>query len=327
LEKRVYDFTEGNRDMRTLLGGKGANLAEMTSLGLSIPQGFTITTNTCNDFMKAGGKFPEGLWEEVLEHVKILEETTGKKFNDPDNPLLASVRSGAPVSMPGMMDTVLNLGINDAVAESMVKLTGDERFVWDAYRRFLTMFSDVVMGQERHAFEGVFDKVKEGEGVTGDTEVSVNGLKETVSGMKYLYKELLDEEFPQDPMDQLKASIAAVFNSWDIPRARTYRKFEGIPNSMGTACNVQTMVFGNMGWDSGSGVMFTRSPSDGSKGLFGELLFNAQGEDVVAGIRTPIHLSELHEQQPKLYKELEDIAEIVEEHYTRRDSSTRRQHS
>jgi pyruvate,orthophosphate dikinase len=315
LEKRVYDFTEGNRDMRALLGGKGANLAEMTSLGLSIPQGFTITTKTCNDFMKAGGKFPEGLWDEILEHVKTLEETAGKKFNDPENPLLASVRSGAPVSMPGMMDTVLNLGINDAVAESMVKLTGDERFVWDAYRRFLTMFSDVVMGQERHAFEGVFDKVKEGEGVTGDTDVSVNGLKETVAGMKYLYKELLGEGFPQDPMDQLKASIAAVFNSWDIPRARTYRKFEGIPDSMGTACNVQTMVFGNMGWDSGSGVMFTRSPSDGSKGLFGELLFNAQGEDVVAGIRTPIQLSELHEQQPKLYKELEDIAEIVEEHY------------
>jgi pyruvate,orthophosphate dikinase len=315
LEKRVYDFTEGNRDMRALLGGKGANLAEMTSLGLSIPQGFTITTKTCNDFMKAGGKFPEGLWDEILEHVKTLEETAGKKFNDPENPLLASVRSGAPISMPGMMDTVLNLGINDAVAESMVKLTGDERFVWDAYRRFLTMFSDVVMGQERHAFEGVFDKVKEGEGVTGDTDVSVNGLKETVAGMKYLYKELLGEGFPQDPMDQLKASIAAVFNSWDIPRARTYRKFEGIPDSMGTACNVQTMVFGNMGWDSGSGVMFTRSPSDGSKGLFGELLFNAQGEDVVAGIRTPIQLSELHEQQPKLYKELEDIAEIVEEHY------------
>jgi pyruvate,orthophosphate dikinase len=315
LEKRVYDFTEGNRDMRALLGGKGANLAEMTSLGLSIPQGFTITTKTCNDFMKAGGKFPEGLWDEILKHVKTLEETTGKKFNDPENPLLASVRSGAPVSMPGMMDTVLNLGINDTVAESMVKLTGDERFVWDAYRRFLTMFSDVVMGQERHAFEGVFDKVKKGEGVTGDTDVSINGLKETVAGMKYLYKELLGEGFPQDPMDQLKASIAAVFNSWDIPRARTYRKFEGIPDSMGTACNIQTMVFGNMGWDSGSGVMFTRSPSDGSKGLFGELLFNAQGEDVVAGIRTPIQLSELHEQQPKLYKELEDIAEIVEEHY------------
>ena len=315
MEKRVYDFTEGNRDMKALLGGKGANLAEMTSLGLNIPQGFTITTTTCNEFMKAGGEFPEGLWEEILEHVKTLEETSGKKFNDPENPLLASVRSGAPVSMPGMMDTVLNLGINDSVAETIIKLTGDERFVWDAYRRFLTMFSDVVMGQERHAFEGVFDKVKEGEGVTGDTEVSIDGLKETVAGMKYLYKELIGEEFPQGPMDQLKASIAAVFNSWDIPRARTYRKFEGISDSMGTACNVQTMVFGNMGWDSGSGVMFTRSPSDGSKGLFGELLFNAQGEDVVAGIRTPIHLSELDKQQPDLYKELEDIASIVEKHY------------
>ena len=315
MEKRVYDFTEGNKEMKALLGGKGANLAEMTSLGLSIPPGFTITTKTCNDFMNAGGKFPEGLWEEILEHVKILEKTTGKKFNDSENPLLASVRSGAPISMPGMMDTVLNLGINDKVAEAMVKLTGDERFVWDAYRRFLTMFSDVVMHQDRHAFEGVFDKVKESEGVSGDTDVSVNGLKETVAGMKYLYKELLGNDFPQDPMDQLKASIAAVFNSWDTPRARTYRKFEGIPDSMGTACNVQTMVFGNLGWNSGSGVMFTRDPSDGSKGLFGELLFNAQGEDVVAGIRTPIHLSELHDQQPKLYKELENIAEIVEDHY------------
>jgi pyruvate,orthophosphate dikinase len=217
--------------------------------------------------------------------------------------------------MPGMMDTVLNLGINDDVAKTMVKLTGDERFVWDAYRRLITMFSDVVMGLERHDFEGVFDKVKEAEGVTGDTEVSVNGLKETVAGMKYLYKELLGVNFPQNPMEQLKASIAAVFNSWDIPRARTYRKFEGIPDTMGTACNVQTMVFGNMGWDSASGVMFTRNPSDGSKGLFGELLFNAQGEDVVAGIRTPTHLSDLDAQQPLLYKELEDIAEIVEGHY------------
>jgi len=315
LEKRVYDFTEGNKEMKALLGGKGANLAEMTSLGLSIPPGFTLTTKTCNDFMAAGGKFPEGLWEEVLEHVETLEKTTGKKFNDPEAPLLVSVRSGAPISMPGMMDTVLNLGMNDKVAEAMIKLTGDDRFVWDAYRRFITMFSDVVMGLERHDFEGVFDKVKEGEGVTGDTDVSVNGLKETVAGMKYLYKDLMKVDFPQDPMEQLRAAIAAVFNSWDIPRARTYRKFEGIPHSMGTACNVQTMVFGNMGWDSGSGVMFTRSPSDGVKGLFGELLFNAQGEDVVAGIRTPIHLSELHDQQPKLYKELEEIAEIVEEHY------------
>jgi len=315
LEKRVYDFTEGNKEMKALLGGKGANLAEMTSLGLNIPPGFTLTTKTCNDFMDAGGKFPEGLWEEVLEHVESLEKTTGKKFNDLEAPLLVSVRSGAPISMPGMMDTVLNLGLNDKVAEALIKLTGDERFVWDAYRRFITMFSDVVMGLERHDYEGVLNKVKEAEGVSGDTDVSVNGLKETVAGMKYLYKEQMDEDFPQDPMDQLRASIAAVFNSWDIPRARTYRKFEGIDDKMGTACNIQTMVFGNMGWDSGSGVMFTRSPSDGSKGLFGELLFNAQGEDVVAGIRTPIHLSELHEQQPDLYKELEDIAETVEEHY------------
>ena len=315
MEKRVYDFTEGNKDMKALLGGKGANLAEMTSLGISIPPGFTLTTKTCNDFMKAGGKFPDGLWEEVLEHVETLEKTTEKKFNDPNAPLLVSVRSGAPISMPGMMDTVLNLGINDVVAETMIKLTGDERFVWDAYRRFITMFSDVVMGLERHDFEGVFDKVKEGEGVTGDTDVSVDGLKETVAGMKYLYKELMKVDFPQDPMEQLRAAIAAVFNSWDTPRAHTYRKFEGIDDAMGTACNVQTMVFGNMGWDSGSGVMFTRSPSDGSKGLFGEILFNAQGEDVVAGIRTPTKLSDLHDQQPKLYKELEDIALAVEDHY------------
>jgi pyruvate,orthophosphate dikinase len=315
LEKRVYDFTEGNKDMKALLGGKGANLAEMTSLGIIIPPGFTITTKTCSDFFEAGGKFPDGLWEEILEHVKTLEDTTGKRFGDLEAPLLVSVRSGAPVSMPGMMDTVLNLGLNDKVAESLVKLSGDERFVLDAYRRFITMFGDVVMGQERHAFESVLNRVKEQEGVKGDTEVSVSGLKETVAGMKYLYKELLDVEFPQDPMDQLKASIAAVFNSWNIPRARTYRKYEGIDDSMGTACNIQTMVFGNMGWDSGSGVMFTRSPSDGSKGLFGELLYNAQGEDVVAGIRTPIHLSELRDQQPELYKELEEIAEKVEKHY------------
>ena len=315
MEKRVYDFVEGNKDMKTLLGGKGANLAEMTNLGLSIPPGFTITTKTCNDFMDAGGKFPKGLWEEVLEHIETLEKNTGKKFDDPDAPLLVSVRSGAPISMPGMMDTVLNLGMNDKVAKVMIKLTGDERFVWDAYRRFITMFSDVVMGLERHDFESVFDKIKKSEGVKGDTEVGVSGLKETVSGMKYLYKEKLGVKFPQDQMEQLKAAIAAVFNSWDTPRAKTYRKFEGIDDNMGTACNIQTMVFGNMGWDSGSGVLFTRNPSDGIKELFGELLFNAQGEDVVAGIRTPTHLSDLKDQQPSLYKELEDIAETVEGHY------------
>ncbi|HUV54324.1 MAG TPA: pyruvate, phosphate dikinase [Candidatus Krumholzibacteriaceae bacterium] len=315
MEKRVYNFTEGNKDMKALLGGKGANLAEMTTLGLSIPLGFTITTKTCGEFFEADGKFPKGLWEEILEHVKTLEKNTGKRFGDEKAPLLVSVRSGAPISMPGMMDTVLNLGMNDEVAEAIIGLTGDERFVWDAYRRFVTMFSDVVMGQERHDFEEVFNRVKKKEGVKGDTEVSVKGLKETVEGQKKLYEKLLKEGFPQDPMEQLKRSIAAVFNSWNIPRARTYRRVEGIPDDIGTACNVQTMVFGNMGWDSGSGVMFTRNPSDGSKGLFGELLFNAQGEDVVAGTRTPIPIVEMKEQQPELYKELEAIAKTVEGHY------------
>ncbi len=315
MEKRVYDFIEGNKNMRALLGGKGANLAEMTNLGLSIPSGFTITTKTCEEFFEAGGKFPEGLWEEILEHIKALERNTEKRLGDEKHPLLVSVRSGAPISMPGMMDTVLNLGMNDKVAEAVIGLTGDERFVWDAYRRFATMFSDVVMGQERHEFEEVFNKVKKKEGVKGDTEVSVKGLKETVEGQKKLYRKLLKEDFPQDPMEQLKRSIAAVFNSWNIPRARTYRRVEGISDDMGTACNVQTMVFGNMGWDSGSGVMFTRNPSDGSKGLFGELLFNAQGEDVVAGTRTPIPIVKMKEQQPELYKELEAIAETVEDHY------------
>ena len=315
MAKRVYDFSEGNKNMKALLGGKGANLAEMTTLGLSIPPGFTVTTETCNEFFKADGKFPDGLWAEVLEHVQTLQKNTNKEFNNLEKPLLVSVRSGAPISMPGMMDTVLNLGLNDKVAEAMVVLTENERFVYDAYRRFVTMFSDVVMMQERHAFEKVFDKVKEKEGVKGDTEVSVAGLKETVKGQKALYKQLLKEEFPQDPMEQLRRSIMAVFSSWDIPRARTYRRVEGIPDDMGTAVNVQAMVFGNMGLDSGSGVMFTRSPSDGSKGLFGELLFNAQGEDVVAGIRTPIPIAEMKEQQPELYKELENIALAVEEHY------------
>jgi pyruvate,orthophosphate dikinase len=315
LVKRVYDFVEGNKGMKALLGGKGANLAEMTNLGLNIPPGFTITTKTCIEFFDAGGKFPEGLWDEVKEHVATLEKNTGKKFGDAKAPLLVSVRSGAPISMPGMMDTVLNLGMNDKVADTMVKLTGDERFVYDAYRRFVTMFSDVVMGQERHAFEAVFDEVKEKEGVKGDTEVSSKGLKETVEGQKKLYKKLLKEDFPQDPIEQLRRAIMAVFNSWNIPRARTYRRVEGISDTMGTAVNVQTMVFGNMGWDSGSGVLFTRNPSDGAKGLFGEILFNAQGEDVVAGIRTPIKLSDLHTQQPKLYAELEAIANKVEHHY------------
>jgi pyruvate,orthophosphate dikinase len=316
LVKRVYDFEEGNKEMRALLGGKGANLAEMTNLGLRVPPGFTITTQTCKDFFEAGGEFPEELWEEVLEHVKALEGRTGKQFGDPGNPLLVSVRSGAPVSMPGMMDTVLNLGLNDEVAESLVKLTGDERFVYDAIRRLVTMFGDVVMYADREDFDAVHEAEKEREGVKGDTELSIDGLKRTVEGQKKVYEKVIGSPFPTDPYEQLKLAIAAVFNSWNIPRAVTYRKAEGIPDDMGTGCNVQTMVFGNMGWDSGSGVMFTRDPANGEKGIYGELLFNAQGEDVVAGIRTPIQLSDLEKEQPELYRELEGIAEKLEGHYT-----------
>lgn len=313
--KRVYDFEEGNKEMRPLLGGKGANLAEMTSLGINVPPGFTITTDTCIEFFEAGGKLPDGAWEEILEHIESLEEKTGKEFGDPDNPLLVSVRSGAPVSMPGMMDTVLNLGLNDEVKEGLIELTGDERFVYDAYRRFVTMFGDVVMYQDRQEFEEILQEIKDEEGVSDDTEVSVEGLKKVVAKQKERYEELVGESFPMEPKVQLRKAIAAVFNSWNIPRAISYRSFEGIPDDVGTACNVQTMVFGNMGWDSGSGVMFTRNPATGEKGIFGELLFNAQGEDVVAGIRTPIHLEDLQQDHPHLYEELEDIAEILEEHY------------
>ena len=313
--KRVYDFEEGNKDMKPLLGGKGANLAEMTNLGLRVPPGFTITTRTCNDFFKAGGTFPEGLWEEIMEHVRRLEERTGKRFGDPKSPLLVSVRSGAPISMPGMMDTILNLGLNDEVAAGLVELTGDERFVYDAYRRFITMFADVVMGAERAKFDEVFEAEKRREGVETDTDLSVKGLKRVVEEMKEVFEREVGRAFPTDPFEQLRLAIAAVFNSWNTPRAQTYRRIEGIPDEMGTACNVQTMVFGNMGWDSGSGVMFTRDPATGEKGLFGELLFNAQGEDVVAGIRTPIKLIDLKKEQPDLYKQLEEIAEKLESHY------------
>jgi pyruvate,orthophosphate dikinase len=247
----------------------------MTNLGLNVPPGFTITTNTCNDFFQAKGEFPVGLWDEVLEHVTRLEKNTGKRFSDPETPLLVSVRSGAPVSMPGMMDTVLNLGLNVETVKALVKLTGDEWFVYDAYRRFITMFGNVVMRAEREKFDAVHEAEKEKEGVKGDTEISVEGLKRTVEGMKVVYEKEIGTPFPTDPHEQLKLAIAAVFNSWNIPRAVTYRKAEGIADDMGTACNIQTMVFGNMGWDSGSGVMFTRDPGNGEKGLFGELLFNA----------------------------------------------------
>ena len=313
--KRVYDFEEGNKDMKALLGGKGANLAEMTNLGLRVPPGFIITTKTCNDFFEARGEFPVGLWEEVLEHVRGLEKKTEKVFGKPSNPLLISVRSGAPISMPGMMDTVLNLGINDKVAEGLVELTGDERFVHDAYRRFITMFSDVVMHADRLKFDGVFEAEKGKEGTRSDTELSVKGLRNVVEGQKRLFKKLLGRDFPVDPYEQLRLAIAAVFNSWNTERAKTYRRIERIPDDMGTACNIQTMVFGNMGWDSGSGVLFTRNPSNGEKGIYGELLFNAQGEDVVAGLRTPISVEDLKDERPALYKELVDVVEKLEHHY------------
>jgi len=315
LEKRVYDFEEGSKDMRALLGGKGANLAEMTNLGFRVPPGFIITTSACDEFFEAEGEFPDGLWEEVLEHVRSLEKRMGKRFGDPGNPLLVSVRSGAPVSMPGMMDTVLNLGLNDEVVESLIKLTGDERFVYDAYRRLITMFGNVVMRADRGKFDEVLEAEKVREGVEADPELSVAGLRRVVEGQRRVFEEEVGRAFPTDPYEQLRLSIGAVFNSWNIPRARTYRRVEGIPDDMGTACNVQTMVFGNMGWDSGSGVLFTRNPADGEAKIYGELLFNAQGEDVVAGIRTPLSMADLDRERPDIHKELEDISNKLERHY------------
>ncbi len=314
--KRVYTFREGTKEMKDLLGGKGANLSEMTNLGLKVPPGFIITTNTCNDFLEAKGKFPEGLWMETLEHVLHLQENTGKRLNDSENPLLVSVRSGAPISMPGMMDTILNLGLNDGVAKTLVELTGDEWFVYDSYRRLITMFGNVVMRAERGNFDAVHELEKEKEGVKNDTDISIRGLKRTVEGMKKVYQKVVGSPFPTDPYEQLKLAIAAVFNSWNTPRAITYRKAEGIPDEIGTACNVQTMVFGNMGWDSGSGVLFTRDPGNGENDLFGEFIFNAQGEDVVAGIRTPIKLVDLKQEHPQHYEALKNIAEKLEDHFT-----------
>lgn len=313
--KRVYDFEEGGKEMKALLGGKGAGLAEMTRLGLRVPPGFTITTETCMEFFKAGERLPDGLWEEVLDHLKRLEVKTGKGFGDPKNPLLVSVRSGAPISMPGMMDTVLNLGMNDEVVRGLASLTGDARFAYDAYRRFITMFADVVMHLDRRRFEEAFEEEKRREGVKEDPQLSVDGVKRVVERLKRLFEELVGRAFPQNPYEQLKLAISAVFNSWNNPRAKKYREIEGIPDDMGTACNIQMMVFGNMGWDSCSGVLFTRNPSSGERGLYGEVLFNAQGEDVVAGLRTPLSIEDLREIRPQIYKELEEVAERLERHY------------
>ncbi|HDM24232.1 pyruvate, phosphate dikinase [archaeon] len=315
MEKWVYSFKEGSASMRDLLGGKGSGLAEMTRIGIPVPPGFTITTRACIEFFKRGGKFPEGLKEQVLEYMKKLEEETGKKFGDKENPLLVSVRSGAPVSMPGMMDTILNLGLNDETVEGLIKKTGDPRFAYDCYRRLIQMFGNVVMGIPKEEFEEILEKYKRLKGVKYDAELDAETLKKIIEEYKKVFKKHTGRDFPQDPYEQLFMAIKAVFNSWNNKRAIAYRRIHGIPDDMGTACNIQMMAFGNMGWDSGTGVLFTRNPSTGEKKMYGEVLLNAQGEDVVAGIRTPMKLEELRERFPEIYNQLIKIAETLEKHY------------
>ncbi|WP_083931410.1 pyruvate, phosphate dikinase [Caldicellulosiruptor sp. F32] len=314
-KKYVYMFYEGNKDMRELLGGKGANLAEMTNLGLPVPPGFTVTTEACTRYYDEGEKIAEEIVEEIFEKLAELEKITGKKFGDPSNPLLVSVRSGARVSMPGMMDTILNLGINDEVVEGLAKLTNNERFAYDSYRRFIQMFSDVVMGIEKGKFEKILDEVKEKYGAKYDTDLTAEHLKEVVVKYKELYKAEKGEDFPQDPKVQLLEAVKAVFRSWNNPRAIVYRRLNEIPHDWGTAVNVQMMAYGNMGNDSGTGVAFTRNPATGEKELYGEFLMNAQGEDVVAGIRTPQPISALKETMPEVYQQLADIAKKLETYY------------
>jgi len=315
MTKRVYLFKEGKAEMKNTLGGKGANLAEMTNLGMPIPPGFTLTCETCNDYNAAGQKFPDGLMDDVKNAITEVEKETGKKFGDPENPLLFSVRSGAPISMPGMMDTVLNLGLNEKTLPGIIKKTGNERFGWDAYRRFVNMFGDVVLGVEHKNFEQILQAKKDEKGVKNDTELSAEDLKDVATKYKEMVEKETGKKFPEDPMEQLELGIRAVFNSWDVPRAKVYRKANGIPDDLGTAVNVQTMVFGNMGDDCGTGVAFTRDPATGEKALYGEYLINAQGEDVVAGIRTPEKLATLEQKMPEIYKQFADIAQKLEDHY------------
>ena len=314
-KKYVYLFKEGNETMRNLLGGKGANLAEMTILGIPVPQGFIVTTEACNKYYNDGKVISEEVLEQIQNNIAKLEEITGKKFGSLENPLLVSVRSGARVSMPGMMDTILNLGLNDEAVEVVAKQTNNPRFAYDSYRRFVQMFSDVVMGVEKRLFENIIDEMKEARGVHYDTELTANDLKELVVKFKDLYKKEMKKDFPQDPKEQLVEAITAVFRSWDNPRAIVYRRLNDIPGEWGTAVNVQEMVFGNKGDTSGTGVAFSRNPSTGEKGIYGEYLMNAQGEDVVAGIRTPLPITKLNEQNPALYKQFIDIVNKLEKHY------------
>ncbi|RHP33318.1 pyruvate, phosphate dikinase [Lachnotalea sp. AF33-28] len=315
MAKWVYLFKEGSADMRNLLGGKGANLAEMTNLGLPIPQGFTVTTEACTDYYNNGKAISDEIQGQIFDALATLEELQGKKFGDTEDPLLVSVRSGARASMPGMMDTILNLGLNDVAVEGFAKKTGNPRFAYDSYRRFIQMFSDVVMEMSKTFFEGILDEIKEAKGAKYDTDLTAEDLKEVIARYKAIYKEKMGEEFPQDPKVQLMEAVKAVFRSWDNPRAIVYRRMNDIPGDWGTAVNVQAMVFGNMGNTSGTGVAFTRNPSTGENGIYGEYLINAQGEDVVAGIRTPQPITKLAEDLPECYEEFMKIAHKLEDHY------------
>ena len=313
--KYVYLFSEGNASMRALLGGKGANLAEMTKIGLPVPQGFTISTEACTKYYEDGRKISDEIKAEILEYIVKMEEITSKKFGDLENPLLVSVRSGARASMPGMMDTILNLGLNEKVVEVMAKKSGNARWAWDCYRRFIQMFSDVVMEVGKKYFEKLIDEMKEKKGVELDVELTADDLHELADQFKAEYKKQLGTDFPNDPKEQLFAAIEAVFRSWDNPRANIYRMDHDIPYSWGTAVNVQMMAFGNLGDTSGTGVAFTRNPATGEKGLFGEFLMNAQGEDVVAGVRTPMPIAQMQEVLPEVYEQFLGVCKTLENHY------------
>ena len=314
-KKYVYLFSEGNATMRELLGGKGANLAEMTSMGLPVPQGFTVSTEACTQYYEDGRKINDEIQAEIMENIEKMEEICGKKFGDMENPLLVSVRSGARASMPGMMDTILNLGLNEDVVHTMAEQSGNERWAWDCYRRFIQMYSDVVMEVGKKYFEELIDKMKAKKGVKLDVELDANDLKELAIEFKKEYKEKIGQDFPQDPREQLMGAVKAVFRSWDNPRANVYRRDNDIPYSWGTAVNIQSMAFGNMGDDCGTGVAFTRDPATGKKGLFGEFLTNAQGEDVVAGVRTPMHIAEMEQKFPEAFEEFKKVCQTLENHY------------
>jgi len=315
MRKWVYLFSEGNANMRELLGGKGANLAEMTNIGLPVPQGFTITTEACTQYYEDGKKINDEIMGQINEYIVKMEEITGKKFGDKENPLLVSVRSGARASMPGMMDTILNLGLNEEVVETIAAQSGNPRWAWDCYRRFIQMYSDVVMEVGKKYFEQLIDAMKEKKGVKQDVELDADDLKELANQFKAEYKAKIGTDFPSDPKEQLMGAIMAVFRSWDNPRANVYRRDNDIPYSWGTAVNVQSMAFGNMGDDCGTGVAFTRDPATGAKGLFGEFLTNAQGEDVVAGVRTPMHITEMEQKFPEAFAQFKQVCKTLEDHY------------